>query len=286
MIAFHNRLYHGCGIAGMRLLPDHTIPLTVTSPPYDGIREFGGHPFYFKPMARELWRVTAEGGVVCWHVQEGISNGSESGTSSEQRLYFRDLGFRLHHTMIVETVGGHISRQNRYGASLQYVFVLSKGKPRTFNPICDVPNKHAGKKTGFYQRRTDGSIRHQATVEIKEMRVRGPVWRLNPGVHTTRDPEARQHPALMHEELARDLIVSWSNEGDVILDPMSGAGTTAKMAFLNGRRYLGFEIFREYHDLATARLETTAESLLIQREPHKRIRKLGRRVENDEIDAA
>lgn len=283
MIEMHNRLFHGCGIAGMQMLPDNCIPLTVTSPPYDGIREFGGHPFYFKPMARELWRVTAEGGVVCWHVQEEISNGSESGTSSEQRLYFRDLGFRLHHTMVVETVGGHISSRVRYGASLQYVFFLSKGKPRTFNPICDVANKHAGKKTGFYQRRKDGSIRHQATVEIKEMRVRGPVWRLNPGSHNTRDPEVRQHPALMHEELARDLIASWSNEGDLILDPMSGAATTANMALLLNRRYLGFEIFREYHDLATARLEKTAEDMANRSSPPKRIRKLGRRIETTDV---
>ncbi len=259
MIEMHNKLFHGCGIAGMRMLPDNSVPLTVTSPPYDGIREFGGHPFHFKPMARELWRVTAEGGVVCWHVQEEISDGSESGTSSEQRLYFRDLGFRLHHTMIIETVGGHISRQHRYGASLQYMFVLSKSKPRTFNPICDIQNKYAGKKTGFCHRRKDGSIRPQALVEIKTMRARGAVWRLNPGLHNTRDPEAQQHPALMQEGLAKDLIMSWSNEGDLVLDPMSGAATTAKMAFLNNRRYVGFEINREYHDLAVERMERIAD---------------------------
>lgn len=257
---FCNKLFHGCGIAGMQLLPDSCIPLALTSPPYDGIREFGGHAFHFKPIARELWRVIAEGGVVCWHVQEEINNGSESGTSSEQRLYFREIGFRLHHTMVIETVGGHIDSRNRYGASLQYLFVLSKGKPRTFNPIVDIENKHAGKKKGFYQRREDGSIRHQAIVEVKKYRARGGVWRLNPGSHNTRDLVARKHPAIMHEELARDLIRSWSNHGDLVLDPMSGAGTTAKMAFLEGRRYLGFEINREYHDLAVERMESTAKS--------------------------
>ncbi|MEZ5943919.1 MAG: site-specific DNA-methyltransferase [Planctomycetaceae bacterium] len=275
---FCNKLFHRCGIAGMRMLPDNFVPLTVTSPPYDGIHEFGGYPFNFKAMAK--------GGVVCWHVQEEIRNGSESGTSSEQRLYFRDVGFRLHHTMIIDTVGGHISSRVRYGASLQYLFVLSKGKPRTFNPICDIENKHAGKRSGFYQRRNAGSIRYRSTVTIKDKRVRGPVWRLNPGSHNTRDSETRQQPALMHEELARDLITSWSKEGDLVLDPMNGAGTTSKMALLSNRYYLGFEINREYDDLAVTRLEKTAHSVSNHNEREQIISKLGRRVENDGIESA
>lgn len=111
---FCNTLIHGCGVAGMKNLPDHSIPLVVTSPPYDGLRNYGGHVFYFKPMARELWRVIAEGGVVCWHVQEQIVSGSETGTSSEQRLYFRDLGFRLHQTLIINTIAPHVTSRVRY----------------------------------------------------------------------------------------------------------------------------------------------------------------------------
>jgi DNA modification methylase len=253
---FYNKLICGCGIQGMKRLPDACIPLTVTSPPFDDLRIFGCHPFHFEPMARELWRVTAEGGVVCWHVQESIVNGSETGTSSEQRLFFRDLGFRLHHTLVI-TTESHTSSRVRYGSTLQYVFVLSKESPRTFNPIRDIPNKCAGLLTKYRNRHPDGSIRQRKTVVIKPTRMRGPVWPAYlRGCHATTEPEAFVHPALMHEELARDLIRSWSAPGDIVLDCMGGAGSTAKMALLEGRRFLSFEIFPEYHEIAVARLNT------------------------------
>ena len=258
---FCNKLVCGCGIESMKQLPDACIPLTVTSPPFDDLRLFGGHSFHFEPMARELWRVTAEGGVVCWHVQEQIKNGSETGTSSEQRLYFRDLGFRLHHTMVVETVAGHVSSDVRYGSALQYLFVLSKGKPRTFNPIKDVPNKLDGQRTGFRQRHSDGSTRNRRQVVIGPTRMRGVVWQLYPGSHNSDDREALAHPALMHEGLARDLIRSWSRPGELVLDLMGGAASTAVAALEEGRHFLSFEVFPEYHELAVARLEKTWERM-------------------------
>jgi len=259
---FCNKLVCGCGIEGMRQLPDACIPLTVTSPPFDDLRLFGGNSFHFQPMAKELWRVTAEGGVVCWHVQEQIKNGSETGTSSEQRLCFRDLGFRLHHTMVVETVAGHVSSEVRYGSALQFVFVLSKGKSRTFNPIKDVPNEWHGKLSGFSQREADGSTRRRRKAVIGTMRARGPVWQASLlGPHSRNESETYPHPAIMHEGLARDLIRSWSKPGELVLDPMGGAATTSVAALAEGRTFLSFEIFPEYHALAVARLEKTWERM-------------------------
>ncbi len=282
---FCNKLFPGCGIAGMQMLDTDSIPLVVTSPPYGTIRDYGGHPFYFKPMARELWRIIMPGGVVCWHVQDQISEGAESGESYRQCLHFLELGFRLHTTLIVE--GSRIAKYpHRYGQPVQHVFVLSKGKPRTFHPIMDTPNESAGRMQNYKERLADGTRRFRHTVRTKPFRKRGVHWAYSVGTHNTPDREAWEHPALMPEALARDLILSWSNEGDLVLDPMSGAATTAKMALLSNRCYLGFEINREYHDLATARLTKVANSVTNQPAHRKRIRKLGRRLKGEEIDAA
>ena len=254
-----NKLFHGCGIAGMRMLDAESIPLVVTSPPYGSIRDYGGHLFYFNSMARELWRVVMPGGVVCWQVQDQIEDCCESGESYKQCLYFLELGFRLHTTLTVEVIVP-AKHEFRYGEPIQHVFVFSKDRPRSFNPLKDVPNVGAGKVHTHNARYQDGTRKVGQTVRTKPFRKRSVHWKYSVGSHNTKDRNARQHPALMPEALARDLIASWSNEGDLVLDPMSGAGTTAKLAFLNNRRYLGFEINREYHDLAVERMEITAES--------------------------
>ncbi len=257
-----NKLICMDGVEGMKMLPTESIPMVVTSPPWDKIRHYGGHPFDFEPMADQLWRVLMPGGVVCWHVADQIKNRTESGTSARQKLHFHELGFCVN-TLIVETEIAHPQTRYRYGPSVQYVYVLSKGRPRVFEPIRDIPNKHIGHMRTFVRREPDGTRRHRRQhVATEPFRMRGPVWRYNPGSHATRDLEARQHSAAMHEKLAEDLIVSWSTDGDVVLDPMSGSGTTAKMALLNNRRYLGFEIYREYHNLAEKRLQRATEKYL------------------------
>lgn len=277
---FCNTLIPGDGISGMRLLDAESIPLVVTSPPFGSIREYGGHPFYFEPMARELWRVIMPGGVVCWHIQEQIVDGGESGDSARQRLLFQQLGFRLHQTLVID--GGKVGKQpNRYGVSPQYVFVLSKGNPRTFNPIVDIPNKYPGRVSRYQERGANGMIRSRGKVRAAAYRKRDEIWRYATGTHNTPDIDARTHPALMPEKLAADLICSWSRDEELVVDPMSGAGTTAKMAFLNNRRYLGFEIHREYHELAVARLKKAVESLLPDSPKTQGTRKLGVRVASD-----
>lgn len=255
MIEYLNRLIHGDCIEEMKKLPDECIPLTVTSPPFDDMRVFGGHPFDFDGIARELFRITMTGGVVAWHVREQCKNGKESGTSSDQRLFFRDLGFDLYHTMVITTTNGQTASY-RYGRSLDWLFVLSKGKPRTFNPIRDVPNKYAGQQRGFSMRDKHGRLHYQRDIVTPAFRARGPVWTYTTGHNNnTKDVSPTEHPALMHEKLARDIIISWSNLGDVVFDPMAGAATTLKMAMLEGRHYLGFEIHRPYCELGWRRLE-------------------------------
>ncbi len=255
-----NKLICMDGVEGMKMLPAESIPMVVTSPPWDKMRHFGGHPFHFEPMADQLWRVLMPGGVVCWHVADQVKNHTESGTSARQKLYFHELGFCVN-TMIIEMDIAFPQTRYRYGPSVQYVHVLSKGRPRVFKPLRDIPTKRTGRAGSFVRREPDGTRRHRSGhVTTEPFRIRGPIWRYNPGGRI--DSEAHDHPAPMVERLANDLIVSWSADGDVVLDPMSGSGTTAKMALLNNRRYLGFEIYPEYHHLAEKRLQRATEKYL------------------------
>jgi DNA modification methylase len=248
----------------MRALPSSSIPLTVTSPPYDRTFEYGGHLWdweKFMLVAGGLWRVAMPGGIVCWVVRDQISDGDQSVSSFRQAIYFKSLGFRLHNTIIVskQVIRG-ISRV-RYGVAPEFVFILSKGRPRTINLIEDKPNKNGGRFMRFTTRNKDGTKVNTAKTLIRPFGVRGNIWRYTTGSRMTAEEDyAYDHPALMPERLARDLIVSWSRPGDVVLDPFGGAATTAKMALLNHRCYLSLEVHRPYHEIAEKRMRHAQET--------------------------
>lgn len=241
---------------GMARMPGESVPLSVTSPPYGGLRTYDGHSsFDFLAVAKELYRVTMPGGVVVWVVQEQIIDGSESGETSRQRLAFADIGFRLHHTMVMAKSGGHQHSSNRYGRALEYAIILSKGVPRYFCPFRDKPNKEAGRMKTFKNRLPDGSfapVKHRMTPPFG---IRPPVWTYATGRNVTaKEGYALDHPAVMPEKMAEDHILSWSKVGDLIFDPFAGSGTTLKMARLNYRNYLGFEVNPDYVEIARRRL--------------------------------
>ena len=249
-------LYHGDNVQTMReSIPDASIDLVVTSPPYDNLRTYGGHTWDFEGLAAELWRTIKPGGVVVWVVNDATVDGSETGTSFRQALHFKDIGCRLHDTMIWDKgcFTGVGSVQCRYGPSTEFMFVLSKGRVATFNPIKDRRNIHAGTigkadtvrlPSGEMLTKThDGKV-------LEEFGIRFNVWTVHPEMSNAN----RFHPAQFPESLARDHILSWSNEGDTVLDPFSGSGTTIKMARLMGRNGIGIEIHQEYCDIAVERL--------------------------------
>ncbi|KAA9007743.1 site-specific DNA-methyltransferase [Paenibacillus spiritus] len=246
-------------LVGLKQIPSNTIPLTITSPPYDDLRNYKGYSFDFEEIARELYRVTANGGIVVWVVGDKTDKGSETGTSFKQALFFKEIGFNLHDTMIYEKDSISFPETNRYYQIFEYMFILSKGKPRTVNLISDRKNKwYNGKKhiKGHY-RNTDGEqVRHNKQNLLKEFGVRFNIWRIPNGHQkSTLDKVAFKHPAIFPEKLAEDHIISWSNEGDVVLDPFMGSGTVAKMALLNNRKYIGFEISEDYIVICKERLE-------------------------------
>ena len=253
-----NKLHWGTNcmdcVEGLKLLKDESIDLTVTSPPYDNLRKYNGYSFDFESVAKELYRVTKLGGVVVWVVGDATVKGSETGTSFKQALYFKEIGFNLHDTMIYAKENPIPQNHNRYEQSFEYMFVLSKGKPKTFNPLTE-PTKNAGKTFDWGNRKTvmdDNQCRRDRKSEkivVKDTKIRKNIFTYSVGGGKT------GHPAVFPEQLANDHIISWSNEGDVVLDPFSGSGTTHKMALLNNRRFIGFEISQEYVDIERKRLE-------------------------------
>ena len=255
-----NKIYQGDCLELMKQIEDNSIDLVITSPPYDNLRIYNGYSFNFEGIAKELYRVTKDGGVVVWIVGDATIKGSETGTSFKQALYFKEIGFNLHDTMIYEKNGSSFpSRRdgNRYTQIFEYMFVFSKGKPKSATLICDKENRWKG-FTSFGKskiRDKNGELKEREMKPVPDFSPRNNIWRYSTGKnYSTKDEVAFQHPAIFPEKLAEDHILSWSNEGDTVLDPMCGSGTTCKMALLNKRNYLGFEISEEYCKIANDRL--------------------------------
>lgn len=245
-------------VEGMKLLDDNCIDLTISSPPYDNLRDYKFYSLNLENVVKQLYRITKIGGIIVWVVGDAIIKKSESGSSFRQALYFMEHGFNLHDTMIYEKAGIVYPSINRYNQSFEYMFIFSKGKPKTYNLIKDKKNLWAGCAHWGKQRwrQKDGSMKEISNNRITpQFSVRTNIWRYSIGKgNTTRDEIAFKHPAIFPEQLVNDHIISWSNKGDLILDPFIGSGTTAKMAKLNNRNYLGFEISQEYCDIANKRL--------------------------------
>jgi len=249
-----NQIHCGDCLVIMPLIPDGSIDLAVTSPPYDNLREYKGYTFDFPAIAAELYRVTKNGGVVVWVVGDATINGSETGTSFRQALGFMEIGFNLHDTMIylkdVPPQNG-----NRYEQQYEYMFVLSKLPPKTFNPLRTQKLWQDNRLRKKYLRNTDGSFTIGSPKKDKT-KVIGNVWYYEVGGgKTTVDKIAYNHPAIFPDKLAQDHILSWSNAGDIVLDPMCGSGTTCKAAVKLKRRYIGIDVSEDYCQIAHQRIK-------------------------------
>ncbi len=258
MQEFLNRVLHGNCAEVMAYMPSESVDLTVTSPPYDDLRTYKGYEFPFEDIAKQLYRVTKEGGVVVWVVGDKTEKGSETLTSFKQALYFKEVGFNLHDTMIYakNNVYAHDPRNKRYKQCFEYMFILSKGRPTTYNEIKDRPNKHAGKTlSGTKGRTKEGVKRDLKPVVMGDFQARYNIWEYTTGRSVATDKIAFEHPAIFPEQLATDHILTWSNEGDTVLDCMCGSGTTLKMAYLNNRNFIGIDYSHEYVELSQKRLE-------------------------------
>lgn len=250
-----NKIYCGDNVKVMRGMPDNCIDLTVTSPPYDNLRVYKGYSFNFEEVAKELYRITKPGGVVVWVVGDRVKNNSETLIPFKQIMNFKEIGFNVHDTMIYQKNVMPFPEQTRYIQCFEYMFVLSKGKPSTHNLLKEETKGYKPSKSSS-QRNADGTTSKLKYEQGKKYRSRWNVWVYDVGFNkTTKDKDAYKHPAMFPEKLAEDHILSWSNPGDLVLDPMCGSGTTCKMALLNNRNYIGIDISQEYCDLAEERIK-------------------------------
>lgn len=256
------QLYNEDCCTGLNKVRAGSVNLVITSPPYDNLRDYKGYKFDFENIAKQLYRAICEGGVLVWIVSDGVENGSETGTSFKQVLYFKEIGFNIHDTMIWKKETCAFPEKTRYYQNFEYMFVLSKGKPKTIHLIEDRKNKWAGTRIhGTYREKNGETIKRGKSWSekvCKDYGCRFNVWEIS-----TEKNNKTGHPAVFPGKLVRDHIMSWSNEGDTILDPFSGSGTTAIEALKLGRNFIGFEISEEYYKKSLERIKEEVSQLSI-----------------------
>lgn len=257
------QLLLGNCVQRLKELQDNSVDLTVTSPPYDNLRTYNGNnalwgEHVWKEVIQLLYNVTKPGGVVVWVVGDATINGSETGTSFKQALWAKKCGFNLHDTMIYQKNSYPFPPSNRYYQQFEYMFVWSKESPKTYNiqrQPTDPRWRNKDNKSSS-QRKADGTTAKLKYETGKEDRKMDNVWLLNTGyMKSTPDKIAYQHSAIFPDELAKRHILSWSNEGDTVLDPFMGSGTTGKMARLLNRNFIGIEMDKEYFEIAKKRID-------------------------------
>ena len=268
------QLLQGDCLERMKEIESRSIDLTVTSPPYDDLRTYNDSLVWneniWKSVIKELFRVTKIGGVVVWVVGDATIKGSETGTSFRQALYAMECGFRLHDTMIYEKENYMPLNHNRYEQAFEYMFVFSVGKPKTFSPI-KIPCKTAGASYNYATRSSASSSEKSGAVRARDKKMitashkpKGNIWGYQVGRGKSSNDDIWQHPATFPEQLANDHIISWSNEGDTVLDPFMGSGTTGKMALLNNRNFIGIEKDDKYFEIAKNRIADCISKQLVK----------------------
>ena len=264
-----NKLYNQDCLATMQQIDDNSVDMVLTSPPYDDLRtynkhlsgnktEYNGYSFPFESIAKELYRVIKDGGVLVWIVGDATNKGSETGTSFRQALYFKEIGFDLYDTMIYQKTGTPFPQKTRYNQIFEYMFVFSKGKPKTFNPIMKKNVTAGAVRHSRKFRNIDGEMIEAFNGKpINEYGIDNNIWIIRNGMYkSSKDVVAFEHPAIFPEELVLRHIMSWSKENDLIYDPFMGSGTTAKCSNYTNRRWIGSELDIEYVKIAEKRINS------------------------------
>lgn len=248
-----NKIHNENCLITMALMPNNFIDFVITSPPYDDLRNYNGYHFNFEEIANSLKRVLKQGGVIIWVVGDKTGNGSESGTSFKQALYFKEIGFNIHDTMIYYKNNPMPTSGNRYQQNFEYIFAFSKGIPKVFNPIMQ-KTKYRG-LANMKNRGKNGDLIYKKVERSTEKKCGNVFFYSVGGGISTKDKIAYQHPAIFPEKLVYDQLITWTNKEDLVYDPFIGSGTTAKIAILNDRKWVGSEISEKYTAIANSRLK-------------------------------
>lgn len=268
---FINRFHRGDNVKIMKKMPDNSVDLVITSPPYDDLRDYENKIDWnyntFKKVAKQLYRIIKEGGIVVWVIGDKTENGNKSLTSFKHALYFQEIGFNVYDVIIYEKSGSSPPHPKRYFNSYEYMFILCKGKPKTVNLLRDKKNSCGGMSTfaEITRREKNGTLTNKGKKIINEYGVRTNIWRYNNGKgFSSKDKIAYEHPAIFPEKLVEDHILSWSNPGDIVLDPFGGSGTTAKVSLEQNRKWIYIEKVKKYYDVAKMRVNNVGSEENVQ----------------------
>lgn len=256
-------------VAATKKLASESIDLSVFSPPYDSIRDYKkGWVFDYAALGCNLYAATKPGGVCAVVIGDGTKNFAKSLTSFKLAVdWCEGAGWRLFEACIYQRHGNPGAWwKQRFRVDHEYVLLFFRGdRPKTFNkePLM-TPAKHAGKIYSGTDRLTNGGLKKIAPKAVAEMKCRGTVWSY-PTSNTEGNRTKLQHPATFPDALAEDLILCFSQPGDLVLDPMCGSGTTCVMALKNNRRTIGIDINPDYCDLARRRVakETSQQKIAL-----------------------
>lgn len=251
-----SKVYNENCLLTMGRMEANFIDFILTSPPYGNLRKYHGYSFQFLPIAEEMYRVLKDGGVLVWVVGDQTIDGDEQGIPFLQVLNFKKIGFTLHDTMIYQKLNHPPYNHDRYEQAFEFMFVLSKGRPTTFNPLkvkCLENNMRKSPLATFYSNDSDLPVRLM-TGKKRADKIKDNVWAYLTGNHGYTG--SKGHPAPFPEQLAEDHILSWTNEGDVVYDPLMGSGTTGVICKALRRNFFGSEISEKYCKLALERLNT------------------------------
>ena len=258
---FLNKIINDDSLNILKLMPENCIDLVVTSPPYDDLRDYNDELKWdfevFQHISKELYRTLKPGGTLVWVVGDKTTNGNKSLTSFKHALFFQEIGFKIYDIIIYEKSGTGPPHSKRYFNSFEYMIIASKGIPKTVNLLRDKPNKWAGKETfgNVTRREKDGTLTNKGKKKINDFGIRTNIWRYDNGKgFSTTDAYAYDHPAIFPEKLVEDHIVTWSNEGDIVLDIFGGSGTTAKVAQKLKRSWVYIEKVKKYCKIAEKRI--------------------------------
>lgn len=248
MLIDKNQIIQWDCLSVLKEMKDEIIDLTVTSPPYDNLRTYNGYSWDFEWIAKELYRVTKEWWVVVWIIWDETKKFCESMTSFKQALFFNEIWFNLLDTMIYfkQNYAPAYPTLRRYANQFEYMFVFSKGKPKTFNPVQRDKVRNKEEKVAYRQK--DWTLLRKTKEVWRETKDASNVWEYAVWWNLT------WHPAVFPEKLAEDHILSWSNQWDIVLDPFAWSWTTLKMAKKNWRDYVGIEISEKYIQIIKQRL--------------------------------
>jgi site-specific DNA-methyltransferase (adenine-specific) len=260
------RVLVGDAVERLQELPDGSVRTCVTSPPYWGLRDYGNDgQLGLEPTPQEfvenlckvfdeVWRVLADDGTLWVNLGDSYANKSLAGIPWRFAFSMQDRGWYLRQDIIwAKPNPMPESVTDRCTKSHEYVFLLTKN-PRYYfdNEAIKEPVSHPNLigKTQKVSYHDDSAMRNDGNrvVVRGDRRNKRSVWTV------TTKPYKEAHFAVYPPELITPCILSGSAEGDTVLDPFSGSGTTGEVALTHGRNYFGIELNPEYAALSEKRL--------------------------------